>query len=112
GVLADRIGYRKTTVISLLVGLPFLLCGNKLMWVSLVGVGLFSMTMSLTVAVLVSRFPKMPCFSFGITTVALFLGTAPAFLVRPTSMVAHIVIVSVLSIAAFFALWHCIKKGS
>ena len=111
GVLADSIGYRKTTAISLLVGLPFLLCGNRLMWVSLIGVGLFSMTMSLTVAVLVSRFPKMPCFCFGITTVALFLGTVPAFFVCPTSMIAHIAIVSVLSLAAFSALWYCIKKG-
>ncbi len=111
GVLADRIGYRKTAAFSLLVGLPFLLCGNRLMWVSLIGVGLFSMTMSLTVGVLVSRFSKMPCFSFGVTTVALFLGTVPAFFVRPTSMTAHVVIVSVLSVTVFSALWYSVKKG-
>ena len=111
GILADKIGYRKTTIISLLGGMPFLLFGNSVMWLSLIGVGLFSMTMSLTVAVLVSVFPKQPCFAFGITTVALFAGTLPSFFIKPDTLLQHQITVVILCLIAVFSLLKCIRKG-
>jgi len=111
GVLADWVGFRTTTFFSLLFGLPFLLFGNKVMVLSLIGVGLFSMTMPVTIGILVSRFPKMPCFSFGITTVALFVGTLPAFFIRPQTLAAHQITVLVLSLLALPAIIFCVKKG-
>ena len=44
GFLADHIGSYKTALISSVASLPFLLFGNSIMILSLVGVGLFSMT--------------------------------------------------------------------
>ena len=111
GILADRVGYRKTTYISLLGGLPFLLFGNGNMWVSLFGIMLFSMTMPITVAILVSAFPKMVGFAFGITTVGLFAGVFPAFFVQPKGLLAHQILVVVLIALALPAIDICIKKG-
>ncbi|MBE6657200.1 MAG: MFS transporter [Ruminococcaceae bacterium] len=111
GILCDRIGFRRVTAISLLGSLPFLLAGNTNMALSLTGVALFSMTMSVTVAILVSRFPHQPGFAFGITTTGLFFGTVPAFFVRPQTLPAHQIAVLVLSAAALPAIITCIKKG-
>lgn len=111
GILCDRIGFRRVTVISLLGSLPFLLAGNTNMTLSLTGVALFSMTMSVTVAILVSRFPHQPGFAFGITTTGLFFGTLPVFFIRPQTLLAHQTVVLVLSAAALPAIITCIKKG-
>ena len=46
GLIADRIGVKKTALLSAALALPFLLCGDQHMFVSLVGVMFFSMTMS------------------------------------------------------------------
>lgn len=111
GVLCDKIGYRRVSIISLLGGLPFLLFGNEMMALSLIGVALFSMTMPVTVAILASAFPKRPGFAFGLTTVGLFLGSAPAFFIRPQSLLAHQVLVIVLTAIALPAILICIKRG-
>ena len=111
GVLCDKIGYRRVSFISLLGGLPFLLFGNDHMTLSLIGVALFSMTMPVTVAVLASVFPKQPGYAFGLTTMGLFLGVAPVFFVRPETLLAHQLLVVVLTAAALPAVVLCIKKG-
>ncbi len=110
GVLCDRIGYQRTATLSLLVSLPFLLFGNSLMTVSLIGVGLFSMTMPVTVAILSSAFPRNPAFAFGITTVALFVGTVPAFFLHPTSLLVNQLIVLILGILAALSLKLSLKR--
>ncbi len=110
GVLCDRIGYQKTATLSLLISLPFLLFGNSLMSVSLIGVGLFSMTMPVTVAILASAFPRNPAFAFGITTVALFVGTAPAFFIRPEGLIVNQIIVLILDILAAISLKLSLKR--
>ncbi len=110
GFLCDRIGYRKTTVISLFLSLPFLLFGNELMVISLIGVGLFSMTMPITVGILVSAFPKEPAFAFGITTVALFTGLAPIFFYHPEGLLLNQLIVLILGTLAAISLLLSIKR--
>lgn len=110
GFLADCMGCYKTALISSIASIPFLLFGNSIMILSLVGVGLFSMTMPVTISILVSKFPQQPCFSFGITTVALFVGTFPAFFVRPTTLLAHQLTVLILIVIAILGLLFCIEK--
>lgn len=100
GVLADRFGARITAVMSLTIALPLLCFGNSLMLVSLLGVALFSMTMAISLGALVSVMPREPGRAFGITTVALFLGSLPRFFVKPEGLTAQIMIVVVLSLAA------------
>lgn len=110
GIAADRFGARPTAMYSLLVALPFLLWGDSVMVISLVGVALFNMTMPLALAILVSRFPDNPGLSFGITTIGLFVGSVPAFFIRPQGAVAQI-LVFVLTLIAWLALMMCLKKG-
>ncbi|MBE5939776.1 MAG: MFS transporter [Lachnospiraceae bacterium] len=111
GLLCDYIGYTKTSFISLILSLPFLLFGNSFMILSLIGIGLFSMTMPVTVAILVSKLPKNPCFSFGITTIALFTGSLPAFFIRPDTLWEHQIIVLILAILAALCIKFSLKKG-
>lgn len=111
GILCDCVGYRKTSFISLIASLPFLLFGNRVIVLSLIGIGLFSMTMPVTVAILVSKLPKNPCFAFGITTIALFVGTFPAFFIQPQTLLGHQVVVLILSILAALCIHTSLKKG-
>lgn len=110
GVLADKIGYYRTALVSSIIALPLLLFGNSIMGLSLVGVGLFSMTMPITISILVSKFPDQPGFAFGVTTVALFVGTFPAFFIRPTTLLEHQLTVVILILIATIALLFCINQ--
>lgn len=110
GILSDLWGARRVGVISCLVAVPMLLLSNNIMWLSLIGVACFSMTMAITLGGLVSVFPKHPGVAFGITTIGLLLGTTPLFFLRmPSRQICDILIV-VLSILAAAGLWYCINN--
>ncbi len=98
GILSDVVGSKRTAIFSLVLSLPFMLFGNSNMLISVIGIGLFSMTMAITLGALVSRLPEAPGASFGITTIGLFIGTAPAFFILPKTLLAHQVTVSVLTV--------------
>ncbi len=110
GIIADNFGFYKTALISSILSLPFLLFGNSYMILSLIGVGLFSMTMPITIAIIVSKFPKRPCFSFGVTTIALFTGTLPAFFIIPSTLLGHQLTVLILIFVAIICTLLCIEK--
>ncbi len=99
GVFSDIIGAKRSAIFSLTLSLPFMLFGNSNMLVSVIGVGLFSMTMTITLGALVSRLPDQPGVCFGITTVGLFVGTAPAFFILPNGLLADQLTVTVLTLA-------------
>ncbi len=82
GFLVDLFGARKVGVLSTLLAIPFLCAGKDYMVISVIGVCLFSMTMCITFAMILSVLPKNPGMSFGITTIALFMGIVPIFFVR------------------------------
>jgi hypothetical protein len=56
GIISDLIGVRKTAIISTVGALPFLLFGDNYMIISLLGVLMFSMTMSITLALFFTKF--------------------------------------------------------
>ena len=112
GIVSDLIGMRRTAVISSISCLPFLLFGDKIMIVSLVGVMLFSMTMSITLALLVSSLPREPGLAFGLTTLGLFIGTAPIFFVKFASLTSGGIIISAAVLLCTAALYYlCEKRG-
>ena len=111
GVLSDAYGIRKVGIISVLLAIPFLCLGDNLMVISLIGVMFFSMTMSITLAILVSVLQKNPGLAFGLTTIGLFLGTAPIFFVSMTSQVLNIMMIIILSIMCAYVLGLILKKG-
>lgn len=105
GVLTDAVGVRKTTVISTLGAVPFLLLGADMMYVSVIGVAIFNMTMAVTLAILVSRMPNRPGVAFGITTIGLFMGTLPMFFFRISSALINSFLVILLSILCMVVLY-------
>ena len=98
GVFADLFGVRKTAVFSMVCALPFLFAGDNIMTVSLIGVMFFSMTMSITLALIVSVLQKSPGLAFGFTTTGLFLGTAPIFFFKFTTAFANCAVIAILTV--------------
>ena len=110
GFVVDWLGYRKATLISIIGALPFLLLGDQIPLVSLTGVLLYSMSMPVTVGIVYSRFNKMPGFAFGITTIGLFLGSAPDFFIDlPNLLTQQLVVVALATISATL-IFICTKK--
>lgn len=110
GILIDTVGVRRSAAVSTLGALPFLLFGDKIMAVSLIGVLLFSMTMAITLGVLVSVVKKYPGVAFGLTTVGLFLGSLPVFVVKLDRLWIECLVVAVLSAASYIILSKICKK--
>jgi len=98
GILIDNIGIRKTAFISTIGSLPFLLFGNNIMFISLIGVLIFSMTMSITLGLIISEIKKYPGVAFGFTTLGLFLGSIPVFVFKIDSFVINCLLISILTI--------------
>lgn len=80
------------------------------MLISLVGVMFFSMTMSITLAILVSVLKKTPGLAFGLTTIGLFLGTAPIFFIKINKMMINIEFIICMSIICNIILMSILKK--
>ena len=110
GILADLFGVRKVAILSVLVALPFLLLGDNNMFVSLIGVMFFSMTMSVTLAVLVSVLPKTPGLAFGFTTIGLFLGATPVFFFKITDLAVNCIMLTVMTAICLVCLLISIRK--
>lgn len=111
GVLADRFGAGRVGIFSCIAAVPVLLLSDNLMWLSLIGVCLFSMTMAITLGGLVSALPYNPGVAFGVTTIGLLLGTVPTFFgPMPSRFICNILIV-VMSILAAIGIWYCMKTG-
>ncbi len=109
GILSDLIGIRKTAIMSTLLAIPFLCFGDNIMIVSLIGVMFFSMTMAITLGILVSVLKKSPGLAFGLTTIGLFLGTAPIFFIK-LSYIGNIIIIITMSILCAIALGYVLKE--
>ena len=110
GILSDIYGLKKVGIGSCLLSLPFLLLGDNLMFVSLIGVLFFSMTMSITLALLVSVFKQAPGLAFGMTTLGLFLGSVPIFIFRITSVLINCFIIVILTLLCVIILMKVIRK--
>ena len=108
GILSDLFGIRKVAVISCLAAIPFLCFGDNNMFVSLIGVMFFSMTMAITLGILVSKLKKKPGLAFGLTTIGLFLGTAPIFFIK-ISQFANIILIVSASILCAIGLGYMLK---
>ena len=110
GVFLDTFGIRKTAIVSILCSLPFLLFGDHLMLVSLIGILMFSMTMPVTLAILVSVLKKKPGIAFGLTTIGLFLGFTPIFFYKITSTLYNCILISFLTLISLIIALMVIKK--
>ena len=108
GILSDIFGIRKIAIFSTLIAIPFLCFGDNIMLISLIGVMFFSMTMAITLGILVSVLKETPGLAFGLTTIGLFLGTAPIFFIK-LNMITNIIIIIVASIMCAILLGYILK---
>jgi len=109
GILSDKIGLRKTAFISIIGSLPFLILGNRLMIVSLIGIMFFSMTMAVTIGMIISVMKFAPGAAFGITTAALFAGSAVAWFTKSDKLIVNILIIVITSAICFLLAGYILK---
>ena len=110
GILSDLFGLKKIAAISTLLAIPFLLLGNNNIIVSLIGIMIFSLSMPITLAMIISVLKKNPGLAFGFTTIGLFFGTLPIFFINITNMVVNTIIVLILSIISFLIMNSLLKE--
>lgn len=110
GILSDSFGIRKVAFFSTILAIPFLCIGDNMMIVSLIGVALFSMTMSITLAILTSVLKNTPGLAFGFTTIGLFLGTVPIFFIKITDKIINISMIAIMSLVCTGILLYILKK--
>ena len=77
GVLADRFGWAKVAVGSLLVSTPMLVLWPNVATLAILGMFLFNFTMPVTLTALSNLLPGRPGLSFGLTCLALLAGALP-----------------------------------
>jgi len=110
GILSDKFGAMTVGMVSCLVALPILLVSNNIMWLSLIGISLFSMTMAVTLGGLFSVLNYSPGTAFGITTVALLLGTLPVFFSSMPSQTECNILNIIMSLSAAAGIYYCINN--
>jgi FSR family fosmidomycin resistance protein-like MFS transporter len=79
GVLADKSGWIRVGIISLLVSAPLLSFGANIPYVAIFGMFSFNITMPITLTAISNMLPGRPGFSFGLTCLALIGGALPTF---------------------------------
>ncbi|MBN2473120.1 MAG: MFS transporter [Pirellulales bacterium] len=79
GLLADRLGWIKTSVVALLLSAPLLGLFTQSGPLVIVGMLLFQMTMPVTLLAVYRVFPEEPGLAFGIPSLAILLGALPVF---------------------------------
>ena len=81
GILADRFGAKSVAVVSLFVSAPLLSFFTSNIFLCCVGLLFFNITTAITLCIIVSKLPNNPGFGFGLTTLALFVGTTFSFFI-------------------------------
>lgn len=79
GFAADRFGARLTGAVTLLASAPLLCLFHDSAYLCALGLMLFNMSMPITLCGIASKLPRNPGLAFGLSTLALLLGSAPLF---------------------------------
>lgn len=79
GVLADRYGWMRVGITTLIISAPLLAFGYQIPVIAIIGAFLFQMTMPITLVAVATMFPGRPAFAFGLPCLALLLGALPSF---------------------------------
>jgi len=108
GIVSDRFGAGRTGVWSLLVSLPLILFGGSSPVLSLTGILLFNMTMPVTLCAMADLMPKHPGFAFGLTTLALLVGTAVTFFWAVPAHLTKLLLAALILLSAL-CIWLTVK---
>ncbi len=80
GIIGDKFGWKRTSTISLIFSAILFIFSFDNMICGMIAILLFNMTMPITLTALSNMFYKNKGMSFGITTMALFIGAIPVLL--------------------------------
>lgn len=80
GIVGDKLGWKKTALISLGVATVLFNFAFSNWILGVIAILLFNMTMPITLTALSNTFNDAKGFAFGLTTLALFIGSIPALL--------------------------------
>jgi len=109
GLLADKFGWLKVAVGALVLSIPFLVFGANLPFIAIVGMFLFNITMPVTLVAISNILPGRPGFAFGLTCLALVLGSLPIYIYYGVSQflsseLSILIIILISSVALFYGL--------
>ena len=79
GIISDRLGWLETSVVALLLSVPFIAFGNGNLIVIVAGLFLFQVTMPVTVSAIALVYPGRPGFAFGLSAAAFIIGAVATF---------------------------------
>mgnify|MGYP002624463083 CR=1 FL=1 len=79
GIIADKFGWLKVTVIALFISSPLIAYGIKIPILYVICMFFFNFTMPVTLTALANIMPKREGYAFGLTTLALIIGALPSF---------------------------------
>ena len=102
GVLADRLGWRAVGVSALLISIPLLALGPSSAAAGIVGTFVFNMTMPITLVAVAHALHGHEGFAFGLTCLALFVGSAPVLIGGPGISTATLVPAAVIAAGALW----------
>jgi FSR family fosmidomycin resistance protein-like MFS transporter len=79
GMVADRLGWLRTSTAALLLSLPLIAFSGGSLFLALPGVLLFQSTMAVTLVAVYALMPRWPATAFGLPCLALIAGAFPTF---------------------------------
>jgi FSR family fosmidomycin resistance protein-like MFS transporter len=100
GILGDKFGWIKIAITGLLVSAPLLAFGHLHPLIGILGALFFNLTMPITLVAISNSLPGRAGFAFGLTTLALLVGTLLTFVGFKTTINTPINIISILIISA------------
>ena len=105
GLLSDRLGWRSSATLALLLAVPLVAAGLQRFDAALTGMVIFQSTMPVTLAAVYLAFPRWPGLAFGLPCLTLLLGALPglAGLLDPAAfkpLAAPLVLLSALLLFA------------
>ena len=86
GLAGDRLGWRSSSTLALLVSAPLIAAGLLRFDAALTGMVFFQFTMPVTLAAVYLAFPRWPGLAFGLPCLALLLGALPDLAGLPTPL--------------------------
>ncbi|MBQ9245104.1 hypothetical protein IJ182_02425 [bacterium] len=100
GIIADKFGWIKVTVIALLISSPLIAFGINSPILYIIGIFFFNFTMPVTLTAIANILPDREGYAFGLTTLALILGALPTFYSIKTGVGNEIIILITVLISA------------
>ncbi|MBN2878690.1 MAG: hypothetical protein JXN65_03575 [Clostridia bacterium] len=109
GFIADKFGARLTGVGALVLSLPLLAFFNSNIYLCILGIFLFNMTMPVTLCVLAEYLEGYEGLAFGLTTLSLLLGTFVTYVLAIGTAASKYVIICSIIVSALCIL--TVTKG-